>query len=65
MARGQVWFVTLVLTLIGIGLLVAIHAAAVSYAYGTIGDGVYLIVAAAGLGIALVIGRVVGWLNQA
>lgn len=64
MARGQVWFVTLVLTLFGIGLLVLVHALALRFAYGAIGGGVYLIVAGAGLAIAFFIGRVVRWLNQ-
>jgi hypothetical protein len=64
MPRVQVWLVTLMLTLSGMALLVAVHAAALRYAYGAIGDGVYLIVLGAGGAIALGIGRVVGWLNR-
>jgi protein-S-isoprenylcysteine O-methyltransferase Ste14 len=63
MPRIQIWAVTLVLTLVGAGLVVAVHSLSIRFLYPSIGDGIYFVVLGAGWAAALLIGRVVRWLN--
>lgn len=64
MPRIQIWAVTLMLTLLGLGVVVVVHSLSIRFLYPAIGVGTYLIVLGIAGALSVFIGRVVRWLND-
>lgn len=64
MPRIQLWAATLTLTLFGIAVVIVVHVISSRFLYSAIGDAVYLILFGVAGAAAVLIGRVVRWLNS-
>ena len=62
MQKGQIWAVTLMLTLAGMGVVIAVALLVIAYLTPVVGSSAYVAVFGVAAVVSVLIGRAVRWL---